>query len=221
MPLTLFIIVGDDLIATITQLSVNMPREYRKLKVAAYARVSTNSEALLHSLSAQVSYYSFLIQNNPKWEYVGVYADEGITGTSQKHRNEFNRLLADCEEGKIVKEIYRRYFNGESAYKIAKDLVGQGITGQSGNPLEQTTVKEVLSNQSYTGTMVLQKNFLNESHKQKKNKGELPMYLVEDMFEPLESEEEYKKALNIRKKRAETFSNILIIEIALLFSLEK
>lgn len=92
-------------------------------------------------------------------------------------------------------------------HKIAKDLAGQGITGQLGNPLEQTTVKEILSNQSYTGTMVLQKNFLNESHKQKKNKGELPMYLVEDMFEPLVSEEEYKKALNIRKKRAETFSN--------------
>lgn len=40
-------------------------------------------------------------------------------------------------------------------HKIAKDLAGQGITGQSGNPLEQTTVKEILSNQSYTGTMVL------------------------------------------------------------------
>lgn len=94
--------------ATITQLSVNMPREYRKLKVAAYARVSTNSEALLHSLSAQVSYYSSLIQNNPSWEYVGVYTDEGITGTSQKHRNEFNRLLADCEEGKIDMILVKR-----------------------------------------------------------------------------------------------------------------
>lgn len=81
-----------------------------------------------------------------------------------------------------MKEIYRRYFNGESAYKIAKDLAKQGVTGQSGNPLEQTTVKEILSNQSYTGTMVLQKNFLNESHTRKNNKGELPMYLVEDMF---------------------------------------
>lgn len=97
--------------ATITQLSVNMPQKYRKLKVATYVRVSTNSETLLHSLSAQVSYYSSLIQNNPEREYVGVYADEGVTGTSQKHRNELNRLLADCEEGKIdmilVKSISR------------------------------------------------------------------------------------------------------------------
>lgn len=50
-------------------------------KVAAYARVSKETERLHHSLSAQVSYYSSLIQKHPGWEYVGVYADYGITGT--------------------------------------------------------------------------------------------------------------------------------------------
>ena len=70
-----------------------------KIRVATYARVSVDT--LHHSLAAQVSYYSPLIQKNPAWEYAGVYADEGITGTSTAHRTEFKRLIADCNTGKI------------------------------------------------------------------------------------------------------------------------
>ena len=54
-----------------------------------------------HSLSAQVSYYSALIQKNPEWESAGVYADYGISGTGTKKREDFNRMLDDCEAGKI------------------------------------------------------------------------------------------------------------------------
>lgn len=72
-----------------------------KKKVAAYARVSKDTERLLHSVSAQVSYYSDLIQKNPEWEYAGVYADSGITGTLVTGRGEFVRLMEDCEAGKI------------------------------------------------------------------------------------------------------------------------
>jgi len=82
-----------------------------KKRVAAYARVSRDSERLMHSLSAQVSYYSALIQKNPDWEYAGVYADEGITGTIAGKRDTFQELLADCDAGKIdlilVKSISR------------------------------------------------------------------------------------------------------------------
>ncbi len=73
----------------------------RKKKVAAYARVSRDTEQLMHSLSAQVSYYSDLIQRTPGWDYAGVYVDAGITGTSAAARPEFQRLIADCEAGKI------------------------------------------------------------------------------------------------------------------------
>lgn len=72
-----------------------------KKKVAAYARVSKDTERLMHSVSAQVSYYSDLIQKNPEWEYAGVYADSGITGTLVTVRSEFGRLLEDCEAGRI------------------------------------------------------------------------------------------------------------------------
>ena len=73
----------------------------RRKKVAAYARVSKDTERLMHSVSAQVSYYSKLIQGNPEWEYAGVYADSGISGTGIRERDEFQRLISDCEAGKI------------------------------------------------------------------------------------------------------------------------
>ena len=110
-------------------------------------------------------------------------------------------------EGKIVKEIYRRYLAGESAYAIAKRLAGRGITGRQGRPIEQTTVKDILSNISYTGTMALQKNYINEGRVRKRNKGELPMYLVDGVFDPLVSKEDFDKAQEIRKMRAEQSGN--------------
>ena len=72
-----------------------------KKKVAAYARVSVESDRLNHSLSAQVSCYSNLIQKNPAWIYVGVYADSGISGGDIRRRTEFKRLVEDCDAGKI------------------------------------------------------------------------------------------------------------------------
>lgn len=71
-----------------------------KKKVAAYARVSSGKDAMLHSFSAQVSYYSSLIQAHNDWEYVGGYADEAITGTKENCKN-FQRLLDDCRDGRI------------------------------------------------------------------------------------------------------------------------
>ena len=97
--------------AKIRRIEPNIPRLGGRKRVAAYARVSMETELLHHSLSAQVSHYSSLIQSNPEWEYAGVYADEGITGTSTKKRDEFNRLMKDCDAGKIdlvlVKSISR------------------------------------------------------------------------------------------------------------------
>ena len=77
-----------------------IPSLETKKNVAAYARVSNGKDAMLHSLSAQVSYYSKYIQSHDDWEYVGVYADEALTGTKDTREN-FQRLLADCRAGKI------------------------------------------------------------------------------------------------------------------------
>ena len=80
----------------VTQIRCAMPTIVRKKKVAAYARISMETERMNHSLSAQISYYNGLIQRNPEWEFAGVYADDGITGTKASKREEFQRMLDDC-----------------------------------------------------------------------------------------------------------------------------
>ena len=70
------------------------------VKVAAYARVSSDKDAMLHSLSSQVSYFSKMIQSHDSWKYVGVYSDEGMTGTKIK-RDGFQRIVQDAKAGKI------------------------------------------------------------------------------------------------------------------------
>ena len=106
----------------IEKLVLDLPK---KIQVAAYTRVSSGKDAMLHSLSAQVGYYSKLIQENPKWEYVGVYADEAMTGTKDT-RPEFQRLLADCIAGKvemiITKSISRFARNTLTMLEIVRKL---------------------------------------------------------------------------------------------------
>lgn len=83
----------------ITKLERTEPLPSRQ-RVAAYARVSCGKDEMLHSLAAQVGFYSDLIQGKPEWEYAGVYADEAETGTKDS-RPEFRRLIADCRAGMI------------------------------------------------------------------------------------------------------------------------
>lgn len=92
---------GSDKMAKVNRIEPKIPALKKRQKVAAYARVSMETDRLAHSLSAQVSYYNDLIQSNPEWEFAGVYADFGISGTGTAKREEFNRLIADCEAGKI------------------------------------------------------------------------------------------------------------------------
>ena len=90
-----------DLMPKLRKIEASLPSLQEKKKVAAYARVSMQSERMLHSLSAQVSYYSNLIQKNPSWQYAGVYADGFVSGTKTVGRDEFRRMLSDCETGRI------------------------------------------------------------------------------------------------------------------------
>ncbi len=114
---------------TVTLIPLFPPLPKRK-RVAAYARVSVEKDAMLHSLAAQVSYYNDMIRKRPDWEYAGVYADEGLTGTSE-NRPEFQRLLADCRAGKIdlilVKSISRLARNTVTMLSTVRELKSFGI----------------------------------------------------------------------------------------------
>ena len=80
------------------------PKFTHKLRVAAYARVSTGKDAMLHSLTAQIDYYKTKIRANPEWIFAGVYVDEAKTGTNDT-REGLGQLIADCRDGKIDIEI--------------------------------------------------------------------------------------------------------------------
>lgn len=103
----------------------------KKLRVAAYCRVSTDQEDQLHSFDAQVDYYTKYIQNHEDYEMAGIYADEGISGTNTKKREQFKRMVADCERGKIdmiiTKSISRFARNTQDCLMYSRKLKNLGI----------------------------------------------------------------------------------------------
>lgn len=82
-----------------------------KTRVVAYCRVSSDNEDQLNSLENQKQHWEEYIKSNPEWEYVGLYWDEGITGTSLQKRDGFNKMIADAKLGKfdliITKQVSR------------------------------------------------------------------------------------------------------------------
>lgn len=114
---------------TITKV-VYPPKLQSKKKVAAYCRVSSGKDAMLHSLSAQVSYYNGLIQKEHDWEFVGVYADEALTGT-KSDRADFQKLITDCRAGKIdmviTKSISRFARNTVTLLQTVREFKALGV----------------------------------------------------------------------------------------------
>ena len=295
--------------AKITKIDVSKPLIKPKLKVAAYARVSVDTDRLRHSLSTQISYYNQFIQSNPEWEFVGVYADLGITGTSVEKREEFKKMMDDCEQGKIdliltksiqrfarntvdllevvrhlkqlgievrfekenihslsgdgelmlsilasfaqeesrsisenikwgirkrfekgmhngrfqiygyrwkdqelivepkeaeiVKLIYENYLNGISAETTAKQLAEKGIKGLRGDLLGNSAIRAILKNITYTGNLLLQKEYIVDpiAGKSKLNNGELPQYFVENHHEAIISMDMWQAVQDERERR--------------------
>ena len=100
--------------------------DIKKKRVAAYARVSTDTEDQIHSFKAQIDEYTKKITSNPDWEFVGMYSDEGISGTSLKKRDGLNALLKEAKKGNVdlilVKSISRLGRNTLDVLTIIKDL---------------------------------------------------------------------------------------------------
>ena len=108
------------------------PLSTAKLRVAAYARVSSDSDDQINSYIAQVDHYTKYIASNEEWEMVDVYADEGLTGMETRRREEFNRMIADCRDGKIdrilVKSVSRFARNQEDYICYMRELMRLGVT---------------------------------------------------------------------------------------------
>lgn len=103
----------------------------RRIRLAAYARVSTNNEDQLYSFENQVAYYRDYENRHPEYELVQIYADEGISGVNTKRREQFKKMIADCKEGKIdmviTKSISRFARNTQDCLYYSRMLKDLGI----------------------------------------------------------------------------------------------
>ena len=106
------------------------PRQGRQ-RVAAYCRVSTDSEEQINSYEAQKEYYTQKIEENPDWELAGIFADKGLSGTSMKKRAEFNKMIAACKRGRIdtilTKSLSRFARNTVDCLETVRTLKAHGI----------------------------------------------------------------------------------------------
>lgn len=109
----------------------NTFQSYRRIRVAAYCRVSTKQEEQLNSYEVQKKFYTEKINSNPDWQMVGIFADKGITGTSVLKRDEFNKMIKLCKDKKIdmilVKSISRFARNTVDCLHYTRMLKALGV----------------------------------------------------------------------------------------------
>ena len=105
-------------------------KSFKKLRTAAYCRVSTDSDEQEMSFEAQVETYTDMIMKNPEWTLVDIYADEGISGTQVKNRKDFMRMMRMCRQGKIdqiiTKSVSRFARNTVDSLEYVRELRSLG-----------------------------------------------------------------------------------------------
>ena len=116
----------------ITEITSTKKQTAERLRLAPYCRVSSDSTDQLHSFAAQIRYYSDYAKKHPEYQLVDIYADEGITGTEMKKRDELNRLITDCRKGKvdriIVKSVSRLARNTEELLVLLRMCKEIGVS---------------------------------------------------------------------------------------------
>ena len=117
--------------AKVNPVTGRVERKTKKRRVAGYARVSTDKDEQFTSFAAQTDYYTDFIMSNPEWEFVKVYTDEGITGTSTLHREGFNQMIKDALDGKmdliVTKSVSRFARNTVDSLTAVRKLKEHGV----------------------------------------------------------------------------------------------
>lgn len=295
-----------ELMKRITKIK-NETRKTRKIRVAAYCRVSINSGEQLVSLEAQKQHYKTFIKKNPEWVFAGLYYDEGITGTKKDKRPALLQMMTDCENGKIdliltksisrlarnttdclelvrklaemniyifferenintkdmegelmltiltsfaeeesvsisqntkwsvqkrfrngtfiigyppygyanvegrmivvpeeaevVKQMFESFLSGVSTAEIAKDLKKRNVKTKRNGEWRAGTVRDVLKNEKYTGDVIYQKTWTDDSFVRRYNNGDTDQYLVRNHHEAIISREVFEAVQSLMETR--------------------
>jgi len=193
--------------------SIEAIRRLKELGVTVYFEkehidsLSEKSELMLTILSSLAQGESESISTNSKWAVIKRFQDGTfILGTpAYGYTKDVNgELIIQEEEAAVVRRIFREYLNGKGTYAIAKDLSEEGIhTIRSAEKWHDGVIKEMLLNPIYTGNLLHQKTVTTEvlPFKRKRNKGQLPQYLVEDNHEPIITHEQAEAVREIFEYR--------------------
>ncbi len=168
--------------------------------------LSSNGEFLISLLAGYAQEESRQCSENTLWRVRKNFSEGKPYGGSSMlgYKLEKGKYTVVPEEAELVRRIFDLYLAGNGFCKIARILTDEGIKSYTGKRWSKTMVDKVISNVTYTGSLHLQKTF-REDHitkKTKKNKGEKPIYVVEENHEPIISQEAFDRAQEIRKERA-------------------
>ena len=158
----------------------------RKLRVAAYCRVSTEEEEQQSSFETQKLYYTEKITSTPEWEIAGIYADDGISGVHTKKRDGFNQMIKKRLEADDV------------------------LTARGNKKWSSESVQRILQNEKYCGDVLLQKTFIEDvlTGVSKKNTGQLPQYYIENNHEGIVTKQTFREAqAEIARRNSKSATN--------------
>ena len=182
-----------DLLSTVRHLkAIGVEVRFEKENISS---TSSSGEIMLSILASFAQEESINISNNVKWG-VRKRFEQGIPhGHFQVYgyRWEGNQLVIVPDEAAVVKRIFQNFLDGKSRWETKKEFAAEGITTRAGNKWVDYTIKQVLTNIIYTGTLMMQKYYAENplSHKLVKNAGELPKYIVDNHHEAIIDKETF------------------------------
>lgn len=172
-----------------------------RLKVAAYCRVSTLQESQESSIEGQYRHYEQLIKSNSDWEFAGIYLEVGVTGTKAEVRPELQRLMEDCKRGRIL--------DGQGMFSIAGELNRSGVPTRYGGAWQPSTIRNIVYNPFYVGDVLYQKTFVDQTFRQRRNRGEMDQYYERGHHRGIIDRESYEcahRAIQQRGRECGTYS---------------
>ena len=167
--------------------------------------LSSDGEVMLSILASFAQEESVSLSRNIKWTVQKKYK-EGRVHSHQKmfgYRWDGDEMVVVPEEAEVVRFIFDSYIDGKSTLQITRELEQRGIKGVSGKPFPLASVVKLLQNEQYTGCMILQQSYNYQPKKSKVNRGEMPMYRIDDHHPAIISEETFAAAMGMKKKRGE------------------
>lgn len=185
----------------ITKIESVTTHRKKKLRVAAYCRVSTASDEQLVSLETQKAHYEEYIASNPEWEFAGLYYDEGLSGTKKEKRPVLIQMITDCENGKIdfivIKSLSRFARNTTDCLELVRRLLKLHISIY----FEKENLN--LRNERYVGDCLYQKTYTDFRLRHHINRGEVDQFYEENHHDAIVSREVFdavRKVINQEHK---------------------